>query len=512
MPTATPTTSFTPEELAAARLAEILPWFENPADDYDAVGLELLTDIWLRGADTGDTVARLPWLSDGVGITESLALRALRRIPIREVNMTTRVASLPWLTDEVTSDEQEALEALSRIAGIDFETAQSIADLAWFQDNITSTEKQALKGLRVIFRADPVLAKRIVDVPRFTDDITFFESISLHALGEVARLNPELASHWGENALRGSGDLGFHVLLSIFDFVSLESDTLDRLMRQPWFADGLDDEETAFLTVLGPTVTNHTQEYDDLLENRFTQASTVSLPLAGEVNIWVFQSTPFPPDDEVLETIEDTVRITERFMTLPFPTTDIILLLGEDGSHLGSFMTLTRFEDGVVLFVPHETAHYYFGLLMKGPAWFSEGGAEFIEALVWDRKGVLSLDDRRSQLGGAFSSCFGTLMVTNLWELDHFDGRTLGCDYSMGEYFLLKIHETIGEEAMGAAMREMSVTLGESDSEALASGLRTDDGRAEAIYRAFLNHAPADTREELRELYRTLHGGPFLEE
>ena len=271
-----------------------------------------------------------------------------------------------------------------------------------------------------------------------------------------------LALHWGEEALRNAGDLDLHVLLSIFDFAELGPAIFDRLITQPWFADGLNDEETAFLTVLGRTASNHTEQYEDLLQSRFTQASTVSLPLAGDVNIWVFQAEPFPPGDDVLTNIEDTLRTSEPLMSIPFPTTEVILLLGEiGGAHLGSFMTLTRFEDGTVISVPHETAHYYFGHFMLGPTWFLEGGAEFVDSVVWDRKGVVTLDERRSQLRTAFSGCFDRLGVSNLWELEHFDGNEGGCDYRMGEYFFLKVHETIGEEAMGAAWREMSVTLQE---------------------------------------------------
>ena len=34
----------------------------------------------------------------------------------------------------------------------------------------------------------------------------------------------------------------------------------------------------------------------------------VSLPLAGDVNIWVFQSTPFPANEDLSAIIEHTMK------------------------------------------------------------------------------------------------------------------------------------------------------------------------------------------------------------
>ncbi len=504
--------SLTPEEMASARLSEIIPWFVNPPDSDHVEAVAALTYIWLRDADLGDTVARLPWLADSVDATELLITRSLRSLVSDDIDIASMVASVAWLADEVTLDEYLATKALTSLVDTDLQLAESTVGLTWFGDDITIDEAQAIKALGVISSADVELAKRILSSPRFADDITRVESGALHALGEIARHDPELALYWGESAINETGDLGLHVLRSIFDFVSLESDSWNRLTGQPWYADGLDDEETAFVTVLGRMATNHPQLYQDLLQAHFTQASTVSLPLAGEVNIWVFQSTPFPANDNVVTAIEDTVRIAEGFMGVPFPTRDVILLIGEHlrGNHLGSFMILPRFGAGDVRSVPHETAHYYFGHSIRGPAWFLEGGAEFIEALVNDRNGTESLGDRRIRLrNGAYAHCTDVLAIDNIWHLNHFDGNDGSCEYYMGEYFLLNVYETIGPEAMAAALRELSMTLLKSDSKFLPSGHISDHGWEGEIYYALLKHTAADRQEEFRKLYLRLHGGPF---
>ena len=506
----------TREEMASARLSEIIPWFENPPDSDHVSAVAALTYIWLRDADLGGTVARLPWLADSVDVMELLITRSLRSLVSDDIDIARIAVSVAWLADEVTLDEYLATQALTSLVDTDLQLAESTASLSWFSDDVTISEVQALKALTHISSADLELAKRLLSSPRFADDITRVESGVLHALGEIALHDPELALYWGGNAINGTGDLGLHVLRSIFDFVSLESDSWNRLTEQPWYADGLDDEETAFVTVLGRMATNHPQLYQELLQTHFTQASTVSLPLAGEVNIWVFQSTPFPPDDDVLTIIEDTVRISERSMAVPFPTTDIILLIGNHGvrsiNH-GSFMVLPRLDTGEVRFVPHETAHYYFGHSFRGPAWLLEGGAQFIEALVNDRTGVESLGDRRiglrDGLQGNYRYCSDVLKIENIWHLNHFDGEDPWCKYHMGEYFLLNVYETIGQEAMMAALRDLSVILLKSDSKLLPSGFLSDNGWEKKIYHALLKRTPSDRQEEFRKLYLRLHGGPF---
>ena len=62
------------------------------------------------------------------------------------------------------------------------------------------------------------------------------------------------------------------------------------LMSQTWFADGLNDEEAAFMAAFTYPVTEELHE--EMLEAHYIQHQTVSLPLAGPVNIWVIQNVP----------------------------------------------------------------------------------------------------------------------------------------------------------------------------------------------------------------------------
>ena len=67
--------------------------------------------------------------------------------------------------------------------------------------------------------------------------------------------------------------------------------------------------------------------------------------------------------------------------------------------------------------------------------------------------------------------------------------------------FLISLHLTLGEEATSPALRELY----------LRSEHYGDRSTEEQIYRTFLKHTPSGLEEEFRDLYRRLHGGPFID-
>ena len=89
-PTATPTP--TAQEVAAAHLAKIISWFENPPR---AAYFEVLIDLWLRDTDLGNAVAGIPWVADRVGREEAWVLHNLRNIADTDQELAKQVASPP---------------------------------------------------------------------------------------------------------------------------------------------------------------------------------------------------------------------------------------------------------------------------------------------------------------------------------------------------------------------------------------------------------------------------------
>ena len=289
--------------------------------------------LWFLDADLGDAVASLPWLEDGVDFEQSFALRHMAHLANADLNTARMAASLGWFVDEPTVWETQSIRRLSELAHIDHQLPGPIVDLPWFRDGIEHWEDAALKGVTRVSSVDLELGKRILRSSWFTDDISLVESSGLNALGNAALLgNPDLAQ-WGEYAVNGG--VGLYAISTISRVMDMGDDSWDRLTEQPWFADGLDQEELALIYVLGRIVRSSPQLYNDLIQTPFTQSATVSLPLAGEVNLWVFQPEPFHhSQDKILPQLEDSVRIMEEFMGAPFPVADVILvvpIIGPEG-------------------------------------------------------------------------------------------------------------------------------------------------------------------------------------
>ena len=498
-----------------ARTALAFPWVADGVDSWETnraefTALDALTGLASIDRELGRLAGGWPWLADGVTEAEQNALIQLWNIAYEDLALGETALRLPWVADGVSRTEASSLTLLAEMALADRELAREVAGRPWF-----GHKYGALWNLsRIITEADPAIAQALLRHPGYADGLSAAEEVALHNLWEIALLDPEAARYWAANASQAAGDLGLHLLGGIFrllDFADGGPEPWARLQQTAWFADGLDDEETALVTVLGQAASDlrHQQLFYDLLQTRYAQTATIALPMAGAVNIWVFSSAPFPPGLSVAGMIADTARVAEEFLGLPFPTSDIILLVDEAiprGAHLVNYMFLHRPGDAI-----HETAHYYFDYyLIHGPTWLIEGGAEFIQALVNDHTGAQPLAARRVELRqGGYARCTAELGIENLWRVgrDQFDEL---CIYHMGEQFVTDLYEILGQETLTAALKDWSATLETAHNSAVPSVLTTGRGIEEEIYRTLLRHTPEGRRAALLELYREQHGGPFL--
>ena len=533
-------------------------WFADSITDYEWLALDTLDSIVSQDIELAKVVAGLPWFADGITTDEWPVLGVLDSIASQDIELAQMVASLPWLGDDVTSLERETFYALSNIASKDIGLARTVARGSWFADSITDDEWRAFDNLSNIASQDIELAKVVAGFPWFADGITTDEWRVLHDLDGIAFQDIELAQMvaslpWlGDDVTRSErddlrnlnviasqdielarvaasppwfaayvtegrrGNPRSYLLKGLSRIASQGVDAVDQLTAQPWFADGLNREEVAFVTTLGDVVSSSSTLYHDLLQAHFTQTRTVSLRLAGDVNIWVFQNTPFPPGEDLLTVIQDTARMSEGLLGAPFPTSDIILLVVDHSDkryrigpgHFGTSMRLSR-SLGKVWHLPHETAHYYFFNPITGPRWLTEGGAEFIAAYFNHRTGVEELAGERARAFWANQSCVDiyllenirhlTLVLTNNWEILH----PSGCVYQMGENFLHSASMVMGEEALMSALGELHLLEVGRDRHTLEGRIYVE----ERIYEVLLKHAPADRQEDFRDLYRELHGG-----
>ena len=428
-----------------------------------------------------------------------------------DLELAKRVFGFPWVLAGVTQEEHQILFALWSIAQADRDLGRLVASYPWVIDGLSETEISVLHVMKAFAASDLELAWSKANQSWFKDGVTYAEFVSF-------ALN--LPATTGDLTADISGDLRDHFSAALTELArGLQGlHSLSLLGSKPWLADGLDNREAAFVVALAAAGLDSTL-VQDLLQAHFVRTRTVSLPLAGQVNIWAISNAPFPPDDDLLTVIEDTVIISERLMGVPFPTANIVVLVvGEDDEtsyrtwHArweGSTMSvvLLRYKDHRVSFITHETAHYYFSV---GPTWLQEGGANFIESYFNDWKGVHDLADRADELAsGIQKDCnSGNEAIENIQHLTHvFPGARTGCHYAMGENFLLNVLMTVGEETMSSALGELYL----SDREYYRTGVSGQGQRAteEAIYAVLLRYAPIDRRDAFRELYRRLHGGPY---
>ena len=479
----------TETSLPVARMTAALPWTTDSIVERERETIRWLE--WLAKADSelALLVTGLPWIENDITETDRTAVFHLAGLANTDLALAQRIAGFTWFPDGPPSDhEGQLIGALWRLARTDLPQAQRVADFPWLTDDITEAEDRVLYSLNRLYDTDPALAQRVAALPWFADDITEVEWGVLIALSDTG---PEMARAW-----------------------------LDEVH---------DDEAMALMAALAFARTSNYRGgslYNDLLDAHFVQSATVSLPLAGEVNLWAFQSEPFPPGEDVTAMIEDAARATEGIMGLPFPAKDVILIIQivEDtglvkGINAHGFITVERVESqpidrGIIY---HEVAHYYFHF---GPRWISEGGADFMELYTNDRVGLKSLEDQRPETWRTVEGVCHTQGIGNIHQLNEQQSQKFDfvylCNYDMGAYFLMELYEVLGEEAFSAAIRAYHlefqhltgvVFIYEEGRRVLKD--EKDFNRVEKVFfQTFLRNTPPERVDAFREVYRRLYGGP----
>ncbi|MCY4625596.1 MAG: hypothetical protein OXC99_11440, partial [Chloroflexi bacterium] len=151
----------------------------------------------------------------------------------------------------------------------------------------------------------------------------------------------------------------------------------------------------------------------------------------------------------------------------------------------------------------HEVAHYHLAFEV-GPFWLVEGGADFVLAYreAWDGtedwEGQVELFEGNEFAGRQWCVDNGVTNVAALAGSGEFENP---CGYALGRYLLTSLFNTIGADAFSSAMQEFYERYLDFQHHP------TD----EQVYRIFLKHTPADREEAFLDVYRSLHGGPFVD-
>ena len=346
------------------------------------------------------------------------------------------------------------------------EIPASLEDLPWVQDGITEDEMELIRDIRDLMDSHPEIADSIITVPDRT--------------GEFIR-----------------------AIMSSVRFILREDESrLEQLGSQSWFQDGLTGEEAALIVVLRSAAGSE-EVFEDLLQGSHVRSETISLPLAGEVDLFAVGRSEFELGG-MLERMGLAVESMEGFMGTPWPKSDVMALL-ELESDLGRrTLSGSFFGDHVVVkntsknTTYHELAHFYFG--GNVPGWLTEGAADFLMLYTLEstRDENLISSSYFSDQNDIARDCapHGSANVQGWIETN---GGGSYCPYFIGRRFLAGMYRTLGHEVVSSALREL-----------YERGRATGRSATEdEIYQAFLTNTPPSQRDKFRVCYHRLHGKPI---
>ena len=542
-----------------------LPWLADEVNDLETSILYYCASLAYEGQDLAKGLAAQSWLTDGVSQHESgvaaeiveiakvdpeLA-RVMLEFPWlrREANygnretfpglakfiawdpvLGRRLATVPWLLDGVSQQESEVVAEIVAIAKVDSQLAKTVLEFPWLRYDANYDDVQTILGLAKVVVRDPVLGRRLAAAPEIADEEFVTSQVwwDLDRLAVVAPRDPELVSRILDTSPGPLSWRNRHLFGALSFLMQERPDAYMELTRQSWFADGLNDEEAAFLITAPDVLNNAPDEYFQMLNSRYAESRIVNLPLAGEVSIWAIQKEPFPQGEDITATIAEGLVALEEFLGIPFPRDFVVALIpvvGPDteievhyssltgdweggGAYAGGYFRATRPEGNSVPLsvIYHELAHYYFAF--AHPAWLLEGGASFMATYVKDRVGVESLESRRANLRKRVDGNCRSDEVRNIHDLGEpgfflqADSRSR-CFYSMGEEFLAELSLSLGLHTTSGALRELLQAIHSLDR---SVPLQTKD-----IVLAWWNNTPPERWEDFRRLFRQMHGGPVAE-
>ncbi|PKB81520.1 MAG: hypothetical protein BZY88_06265 [SAR202 cluster bacterium Io17-Chloro-G9] len=548
------------DQVLAASIAS-LPWVLDGIAEDERWALRYIKDIHAAEHSLGERLAAFPWVSDDIIDDERWALRYIRDIHALEPSLGKRLAAFPWVNDGITDDERWSTQYLSNLAGHSLPLGTRVTEFAWLADDLVKPERNALQNIAALASRDLPAALVVAEYPWMADDILDAEWNLMGDLVALADAHTALAGtvtgfswmadgitddeRWAVGSLRNLAEKEASVALQVaaMPFLTASVDTRDwhalssmvtlsgsaaglaLLTEQGWFQAGLDDDEAAFVSVLADLADRSPGECRDMVVTHYIQSATVSLPLAGDIQLVAFRATPFQANNDLMDQVANAVRAMEGLMGVPFPRREVIVLFvdpmyapGDPNSvivalNVGTHMVVTRPEVTRGEYrqtVAHEVAHYYWGI-GDAPLWFREGGSDFLASYALDQSGWRSLATRRINVSSdevRYCSLNGIEDIQKLNDLLALQGYAAHaatayfiCNYYLGEYLLLNLYQTMGPEASSNAWNQLYL-LAEGEDRQL-----TED----EIYQAFLRNTPASELDEVKSMYDQWHGGDLVE-
>ena len=334
--------------------------------------------------------------------------------------------------------------------------------------------------------------------PWLSDGVTEDEMWMLTDLRLFAGVRPEIAV-LVTTVPDQTGRLIEAVLSSLQWILSSDGGRSERFLGQSWFQDGLTKEEAALIVVMRSAADSE-DVFRDLLQGGHVRSDTISLPLAGEVDLFAVGRSERGLG-EVLGNMAFAVEAMEAFMGTPWPQPDVIALLeldkAEGGRNSGTHVVVKSTLDTLTY---HELAHFYFGAGGNVPGWLSEGAANFLTShAIWLTGDAGSISSKYFQDQIRILEVCAPHGWTNVQGFIETGAWDSYCPYLLGHKFLAGMYRTLGHEVVSSALREL-FEAGEG-----TGRTATED----EIYRAFLTNTPSSQRNDFQLWYHCLHGRPI---
>ena len=249
--------------------------------------------------------------------------------------------------------------------------------LPWVRDGISNQEERAREHINALNQVDAAMAQRIASAPWLADGVTGPELLLLDDLVFLAKIHPTTAIPV-TTIPDVSGLLLASVLKSRGRMLDNEPTWLRQIVGQPWFQDGLTGEEAALFLALSETTLSD-EVFEDLLNHAYVLSDTVTLPLAGDVNLYAVSRSQERLAG-ALETMAVAVDSMEYTTGIPWPNPNVIMLQELEAtlrSDAGGWYAGTHIvvQDTSRRLAYHEIAHYYY---FESPEWLVEGMADFL--------------------------------------------------------------------------------------------------------------------------------------
>ena len=247
-PRPTPTPQPTPTPLPIAKF----PWLAGGVTEDEQRANRYFREILRENPAIAETLLSFPWLADGVTNDESWAITHLRIILRADPSVVETLLRFPWLADGVTNEERNSIYYLREILRADPAKAKTLLASPWLADGVTRSEEQTLRNLRGLYAIDRGSLSTLNTKPWFKDGLNDEELTLVGYLGEIARRNAAAAAALVAMPFLESVEIRDTLALeSLSEIVRRDADDFSELMAHPKIKDGITDEETKIVAVLG---------------------------------------------------------------------------------------------------------------------------------------------------------------------------------------------------------------------------------------------------------------------